>query len=95
MDFIFDGEIIEWRGPAPFFFVAVPEDVAREIADLSAQLSYGWGVIPAAVTVGQTTVSTSLFPRNHGYLVPIKNALWIPENLSLGQTVRLSLRFEV
>ena len=95
MDFVFEGELIEWRGPAPYFFVAVPEQVAREIRDLSAQLSYGWGVIPARVTSGRTTITTSLFPKNGGYLVPTKNSLRQPENLVLGQIVSLTLSFAV
>ena len=31
MEFRFEGEIVEWRGPAPFYFVPLPDDVAAEI----------------------------------------------------------------
>ena len=95
MDFEFSGEIIEWRGPAPFYFVRVPDDVAHEISMLSSQLSYGWGVIPATVAVGRTAVTTSLFPKDGGYLVPIKNALRLPEKLSLGQVLDVTVKFQV
>jgi Domain of unknown function (DUF1905) len=40
-EFEFEGEIIEWRGPAPFYFVAVPSDLNEEIAALAKSLSYG------------------------------------------------------
>jgi Domain of unknown function (DUF1905) len=30
-DFAFEGPVIEWRGPAPFYFVAIPEDESADI----------------------------------------------------------------
>lgn len=83
------GEVIEWRGPAPHHFVAVSADVAEELTADVAQLSYGWGCIPARVTLGTTSVSTSLMPRNGGYLVPLKVALRRPEGVELGDEVTL------
>ena len=41
----FSGEVFEWRGPAPFHFVRVPENVAEEIGEEAARISYGWGMI--------------------------------------------------
>lgn len=87
----FSGEMFEWRGPAPFHFIRVPDAESAIIRDVSALVSYGWGVIPATVTIGNTRVSTSLFPKDGGYLVPVKNALRIPERLSIGESVDVSL----
>jgi hypothetical protein len=58
-------------------------------------VTYGWGVIPVTVTVGATTATTSLFPKDGGYLVPIKNAVRLPEKLSVGDTVSVSLEIAV
>lgn len=88
----FTGDVFEWRGPAPFHFVRVPDDIAAEIKILAPTLTYGWGVIPAEVTIGNTTVTTSLFPKDGGYLVPIKDALRKPESIALGDVVDLTLR---
>lgn len=92
VDFEFTGDVFEWRGPAPFHFVRVPDDIAAEIKILAPTLTYGWGVIPAEVTIGNTTVTTSLFPKDGGYLVPIKDALLKPESIALGDVVDLTLR---
>jgi hypothetical protein len=27
MDWVFDAEVFQWRGPAPYFFVETPDDV--------------------------------------------------------------------
>lgn len=83
------GEIIEWRGPAPFYFVATPPEVTDEIEIYKRELSYGWGVIPATVTLGTTTVTTSLIPRNGSFLVPIKDALRKPNGVQCGDDVSL------
>lgn len=87
----FDGEIIEWRGPAPFHFVPVPEDEAAIIAEVASAVTYGWGVIPVTAVIGATTYTTSLFPKNGGYLVPVKDAVRRAEGLQLGDDVAIRL----
>jgi Domain of unknown function (DUF1905) len=91
----FDGEIIEWRGPSPFHFVPVPEDIAEIIHDVASAVSYGWGVIPATVRIGNTDYTTSLFPRNGGYLVPVKDAVRKPERLAIGDSVNVHLSIDM
>ena len=95
MRVMFTGEVIEWRGPAPFYFVRVPDEQAVLIRDIAEMVTYGWGVIPATVTIGATTVTTSLFPKDGGYLVPVKNALRLPEKIKLGSVVDVTLDFAV
>ncbi|MDP4586286.1 MAG: DUF1905 domain-containing protein [Microbacteriaceae bacterium] len=87
--------MFEWRGPSPFFFVRVPGEVAVRIGEVASMVTYGWGVIPATLTIGKTTVTTSLFPKDGGYLVPIKNAVRIPERLSTGDVVSIVLEIAV
>ena len=58
-------------------------------------VTYGWGVIPATVTVGATRATTSLFPKDGGYLIPIKNALRLPEKIDVGNTVTVMLDFAI
>ncbi len=93
MDLEFSGEIIYWRGPSPYHFVAAPEEQSAAIEAVSSIVTYGWGVIPARVRIGQTDFTTSLFPRGDMYLVPVKVAVRRAEGLSLGDevTVRLHL----
>ncbi len=91
----FSGVVFEWRGPAPFYFVAVPDVEAGQIREIATMVTYGWGVIPATVTIGDTSVTTSLFPKDGGYVVPIKNALRLPEKLAAGDSVHVSLSIGV
>lgn len=91
MDLRLTGEVVYWRGPAPYHFVPVGEQEAAALHAASALVSYGWGVIPVAVTLGRTQWTTSLFPRDGGYLVPIKAAVRRAEDVEVGDTVTLRL----
>lgn len=95
MRLTFEGVVFEWRGPAPFYFVRVPEVDVPAIRDVASMISYGWGVIPATVTIGSTCVTTSLFPKDGGYLVPIKNSIRLPERLASGDVIDVELSFAV
>jgi hypothetical protein len=87
----FTGEIWYWRGPAPFFFITIPQDQSEEIKAVSKMATYGWGVIPVKVIIGKTEFKTSLFPKDGKYLVPVKASVRKAEMLELGDEVNLRL----
>lgn len=87
----FSGVVFCWRGPAPFYFVAVPDELSRDIRAVSKLVTYGWGVIPVGVEIGQTEWTTSLFPKGDRYLVPLKAVVRKAEGLSEGDEVVVRL----
>jgi hypothetical protein len=91
IDLEFRGEVILWRGPAPYVFVPVPEAVSAEISAVASLVTYGWGVIPVSVRIGDSAWTTSLFPRHGRYLVPIKKAIQQAEGLEVADAVSVSL----
>lgn len=95
LELAFTGRIVEWRGPAPYYFVPVPDDESAEIRDVAAMATYGWGVIPVAARIGEVTFETSLFPKDGGYLLPLKAVVRRPAGLAEGDevTVELTVRF--
>jgi hypothetical protein len=94
VDLEFSGEIVYWRGPAPFHFVTVPDDESAAIEAVSSMVTYGWGAIPVEARVGRTDFTTSLFPKGDRYLVPIKVAVRRAEGLELGDRVSVRLRLD-
>jgi hypothetical protein len=94
MDLEFRGEIIYWRGPAPFHFVAVPDEPSAAIEDVSPMVTYGWGAIPAKVSIGDTEFRTALFPKDERYLVPVKAAVRAAEGIELGDIVSVRLHLD-
>ncbi len=91
MNIEFNGKIFIWKGPAPWFFVTVPEKQSQDIKAISGFVTYGWGVIPVHVRIGKTEWTTSLFPKDGRYLVPIKANVRKAESLEEGDTVTIHL----
>lgn len=91
MELEFSGPVWWWRGPAPWYFVTVPERECRALAETAAVVSYGWGMIPVTARIGGTTWTTSLFPKDGRYVVPMKAAVRRTEGLDVGDTVTVAL----
>ena len=91
MEWVFDGEVIEWRGPAPYFFVAMSESDSAELKEDARSLIY-WGQIPVQVIIGGTEFSTALFPKDGRYLVPLRDAVRKAEDINEGDVVAVALR---
>ena len=91
MVFEFSGKIWFWKGPAPWFFVTVPKKQSDDIKAISQIVTYGWGVIPAHVRIGKTEWTTSLFPKDGLYIVPIKASVRKAEDLEEGHKVTVWL----
>ncbi len=91
MNLEFNGKIIFWRGPAPWYFVAVPPEQSLDIQAISSFVTYGWGVIPVQAIIGETRWKTSLFPKDGAYLVPVKADVRKAEDLDEGDSVTVRL----
>ncbi|MCK6582036.1 MAG: DUF1905 domain-containing protein [Anaerolineales bacterium] len=91
----FKGKIFHWRGPAPYLFVPVPDKQSAEIKSVSRLVTYGWGVIPVTVRVGKTVWTTSLFPKDGRYLVPIRMSVQKAENLKEGDEIKIKLELKL
>lgn len=94
MNIEFNGQIWYWRGPAPWYFVTVPEKQSGDLSVISELVTYGWGMIPVHARIGETEWETSLFPKDGRYIVPIKASVRKAENLEQGDevTIRLEVR---
>ncbi|WP_428685638.1 DUF1905 domain-containing protein [Sphingopyxis sp.] len=88
----FEAEVIEWRGPAPFLFAVVPDEYVADIRYAALSESYGWGVVPVMVSVGSSDFTTSLFPRDGGYLLPVKVAVQRAEGVGRGDRIGVTMR---
>ena len=91
MNIEFNGKIWFWKGPAPWFFVTVPAKQSRDLKAISGLVTYGWGVIPVHVQIGKTEWTTSLFPKDGNYIVPIRASVRKAENLEEGDKVTIQL----
>ena len=95
MEMAFSGPVWEWRGPAPHHFVTVPEAEAGMLEAISEMVTYGWGMIPVTLRMGATEWTTSLWPKDGGYIVPLKAAARKAEGVEVGDVIDLRLTVDV
>ncbi|WP_127480928.1 DUF1905 domain-containing protein [Nocardioides pantholopis] len=91
MELELHGEVWSWRGPAPHHFVTVPPEECADLDAVAPLVSYGWGMVPVTVTIGATTWPTSLWPKDGGYVVPLKASVRRAEGVEVGDTVTVRL----
>ncbi len=92
MNIEFNGKIWFWKGPAPWYFVTVPEKQCRDLKAISGFVTYGWGMIPVTTRIGKTKWKTSLWPKDGLYIVPIKASVRQAEKLEEGDEVTVQLQ---
>jgi hypothetical protein len=95
LELTFSGQVIEWRGPAPYYYLPVPDEESDDIREVAAMATYGWGVIPVTARIGDIEFETSLFPKDGGYLLPLKDAVRKPQQITVADeiTVEMTVRF--
>jgi hypothetical protein len=85
------GEVWFWKGPAPWFFVTVPEAESEEIKAVESIVTYGWGMIPVNARIGDTEWYTALWPKDGLYILPIKAFVRKAEKVEEGRIVTARL----
>jgi Domain of unknown function (DUF1905) len=91
IDTEFTAELWEWRGPAPFYWLTVPEDSCAYVRAEASAASYGWGAIPVRARIGASEWETSLLPKNGGYVLPVKSTVRKRERFGNGDTVTVAM----
>jgi hypothetical protein len=95
VEFTFSGEVWFWRGPAPWHFVTVSDEAADALVEISPAVTYGWGMIPAIIRIGTSEWPTALWPKDGGYIVPIKAWVRKAEGVEVGDVVELQLTVDI
>lgn len=90
MDIEFEGPVVEWRGPAPFYFVAIPEEESAEIKFAAQGVEY-WGQVPVVVSISDIEFTTALFPKDGRYLLPLKEAVRRSAGIEVDQELTVAL----
>ena len=92
--FRFEAEVIHWRGPSPYFFAPIPEELVAEVRRITRLVSYGWGMTPVDVTIDGVAFQTSLFPKDETYLLPLKAEVRRRTNITAGDTISVEMTIQ-
>lgn len=85
-----EGPVVEWRGPAPYWFVHIGAEDSADIKAAARGLEY-WGQVPVVARIGEVEFTTALFPQDDGYLLPLKVAVRRAAGVGEEGTVAVSL----
>ncbi|GGO89485.1 hypothetical protein GCM10011584_18970 [Nocardioides phosphati] len=91
MEWEFEGEVIEWRGPSPYFFVLIPPDESDDVREAGRDLVY-WGQVPVQARIGETEFRSATFPYGEQYVLPLRVAIRRAEQIEVGDVVQVGLR---
>ena len=92
--FGFEAEVIYWRGPSPFFFAPIPPRHVAELRRVSKLVTYGWGMIPVEATINAVTFSTSLYPKDETYLLPLKAEVRRKSDITAGDAISVEMTIQ-
>ncbi|WP_309647316.1 DUF1905 domain-containing protein [Nocardioides sp.] len=90
LDFEMQGPVVEWRGPAPFYFLALPVEDSEDLKLAAKGMEY-WGQVPVVARIGATDFTTALFPKDGRYLLPLKDAVRRAEGIDVEDVLTVSL----
>ena len=95
MAYDFTAKLYLWAARTDsWVFANLPEDVADEIEDAAPEPRRGFGAVKVEVTLGASTWRTAIFPSKQDatFVLPVKKAILKAESLSVGESVKVSLR---
>ncbi len=95
LEISFTGKVIHWRGPAPFYFVVIPDDQVGEVRWAARIASYGWGCVPVDASASGLAFRTALFPKDGGYMLPLKAEVRKKLGIDLGDSIAITMRIDV
>ena len=83
--------MIHWRGPSPFFYAPIPDAHLDELRRAARIATYGWGCVPVEAKIGEVEFTTSLFPKDGTYLLPLKVAVRRKTNVTAGDVIAVEM----
>lgn len=92
--FSFKAKVQVFEGPAAWYYLMLPVNVAEEIEFFFAHLKLGWGSLPVEVTVGEITWKTSIFTvkKNNSFMLPLKLEIRKKEGINEGDLIKVTLK---
>ena len=92
--FRFEAEVIHWRGPSPYFFVPIPAPHVGELRHVARAVTYGWGMVPVEARIGDVAFTTSLFPKDETYFLPLKTAVRRKAEITAGDRIFVEMTIQ-
>jgi len=90
----FETRVVYWRGPSPFFFAPTPPELVEDLKQVARVVTYGWGMIPVEADIGGVVFTTSLYPKDGGYLLPLKTDVRRKANITTDDVIVVEMTIQ-
>lgn len=82
----FTSEIWQYAGQAGWYFISLPNDLAKEIRENLKWQEEGWGRLKATAKIGESVWQTAIWfdTKRNTYLLPLKAEIRSKEQLKTG-----------
>lgn len=82
----FTSKVWKYTGPAAWYFVSLPENLAKEIRTNLKWQEEGWGRLKAIAKIGESEWQTAIWfdTKMNTYLLPVKAEIRSKEHLENG-----------
>jgi hypothetical protein len=86
----FEGPVVEWRGPPPYFFVRVPDEEGEDVKLAAKGLEY-WGQVPVVAQIHGVEFRTAMWNKDGRYLLPVRADVRREAGVELDDVVAVAL----
>jgi hypothetical protein len=92
----FRASVWRYEGAGAWHFVTLPRQTAERVLAAGEARGRPWGAVRVSARIGRTRWQTSLFRdrKRESYLLPIKSAVRLQEQLRPGEEIDVFLRLE-
>lgn len=89
----FSGNIWQYDGPNGWYFVSLPQDIAKEIRENLKWQEEGWGRLKASAEIGTYEWKTAIWfdTKQNTYLLPLKADVRAKCKLGKGQEINVTV----
>ena len=97
-EYSFQAKVWLWSAEkGSWHFVTLPKPLSKKLKERYGAVARGFKSLKVAVSVGETTWDTSIFPDNKrgAYVLPLKAAVRKAEGIILNDTVLFTIRVKV
>jgi hypothetical protein len=93
INYSFTADVWQHAAPGGWYFVSLPEDMAKEIRENLKNEEEGWGRLKATAEIGSSRWETAIWfdTKKKTYFLPLKGEIRKKEKITSGKTVPVNL----
>jgi hypothetical protein len=86
--FKFDADVWQYKGPAGWWFISLPNTLSEDIRSIFKSEEEGWGRLKVTAQIGNTEWKTAIWydTKLRCYILPLKAEVRKKEKIELGNT---------